>query len=453
MNKIETSIIFFHIPKTGGITLNSIIERQYDPSVIYSVYGPQVIKYADEFKSLPLEQRMKYKVLKGHMWLKLKLHEYMPQPWTYISVLRDPIDRTISFYYYILRTPSHYLYEKVVSQKMSLQEFASSEFPETSNVQTGLLLDDSFKPGQDRLEIAKNNILKYFLLVGVLDKFDDFLLLAQKMFGWKDITYTKQNVTENRPSKKDLSRGTLDVLKKYNQLDIQLYKFAKKRMIDLIAQQKPSFKQESYIFRKAKKYTEICEKDRAARFEVIQNQGRQIKKYKNDLLKFEELSKQACEKIYKAGEDLHFLSTAFRTQKIVFGTDDASLFMRSGWSYNETLPSEGLTVNWAIGSSASLFLTLPKDKPMQMTAHVRSHEFPDPQIITIRVDGKKVGLWKLSNKWEWEQPTILINPDNNRRDISIIEFQFSQTQSSQEDPRLLAVLFESLTLKGDALSS
>jgi ADP-heptose:LPS heptosyltransferase len=193
------------------------------------------------------------------------------------------------------------------------------------------------------------------------------------------------------------------------------------------------------------------EKDRAKRLEVIQNQGSQITKLQNtlseqqnNLLEYKEISKQACEELYKTDGNLQFLSKFFTTQKIDFGTDDASFFLRSGWGHNETLADERYTVNWALGKFASLFLALPKEKPVQMTVNIKAFTFPSAQVITIKIDGKEIGKWTLSNKWQWEQHSITITPDNERKDVSIIEFAFSQNITI--DNRDLAVLFESLTI-------
>ena len=199
------------------------------------------------------------------------------------------------------------------------------------------------------------------------------------------------------------------------------------------------------------------EQDRASRLEVIQKQGKQIadlqktislhqntlSEQHNKLLEYKEILKKACEEIYRTGGELQFLSTIFRTEKIVFGKEEASLFLHSGWGQDETFSDDGSTVNWAIGSSASLFLALPKDE-VRLTVNVRSFELPKPQTITVRIDGKEMGKWTLSNKWQWEKHSVLLQPDNERKDVSIIEFAFSQKTTI--DNRDLAVLFESLRI-------
>lgn len=87
----EHSLIFLHIAKASGSTLHRIIERQYPAEVIYSIDGLNVAESTNKFKNLSREQRQKIKVLKGHM--SFGLHEYLPRPSTYITMLREPVER------------------------------------------------------------------------------------------------------------------------------------------------------------------------------------------------------------------------------------------------------------------------------------------------------------------------------------------------------------------------
>lgn len=189
-----------------------------------------------------------------------------------------------------------------------------------------------------------------------------------------------------------------------------------------------------------------CEKDRAARLEVIHEQEDKFNYVNNKLHDFEVLLKQSCDEIYKIGGDLSHLSKLFEIQKIDFGTEEVFLFLCSGWSHNETIPDEGYTFNWAIGDSASLFLSLPKDKSVQLSSHLKSLTFPEPQIVTVKLDGKEIGKWQLSNIWQWEKHSITLEPDEYRPAVSIIEFFFSQKRKPERDDRQLAVLFESISL-------
>ena len=120
--------------------------------------------------------------------------------------------------------------------------------------------------------------------------------------------------------------------------------------------------------------------------------------------------------------------------------------MRFGWSENE-INDKGVTFNWAVGNSASLHLSLPKVKAVVLTANIESLPFGNPQLVTIKVDDKEVGTWELTPPWKLEEHSVVIPQNENRPDVSIVEFIFSQYRKPKGDSRTLAVAFESITLK------
>ncbi len=227
-------LIFLHIWKAGGSTLNDIIERQYAGESIFTTNGARYEESMAEFQNLPSTERAAFRVLKGHMYFGM--HEYFFRPCRYITMLRDPVSRVISDYYYIWETPHHNFYDFVVNQeKMSLQSFVSREdSPLYDNVQTRLLSGIAWqvKFGEakpDMLALAKENIDKHFAVVGLTERFDETLILCQLAFNWKMPFYTKRNVTQKKADSSNMDAETLEVIRQYNALDIELYEYAQKR--------------------------------------------------------------------------------------------------------------------------------------------------------------------------------------------------------------------------------
>lgn len=248
--KTNFSLIFFHIPKAGGTSLDEILECQFEPSQVYTMDRIKVEEAANEFKKLPIEEREKYRLLKGHMWFGLKLHEYMPQPCKYITMLREPIARVISHYYYAKRTANHYLYEKIAAEKITLKDYVTRQLTlEVNNGQTRVLADLNYpvpygEAPQELLESAKKNLHDYFAMVGLMERFDESLLIMKRLFGWEDVFYERKNVSKERSTINELPADVLDVIVAHNQLDIQLYQYVQTLLEEMIAQQGESFIQE-----------------------------------------------------------------------------------------------------------------------------------------------------------------------------------------------------------------
>lgn len=236
----QKSLIFLHIPKAAGSTLHRIIARQYASDSICSIDGLRVHESIAEFKQLPEAKRSEIKVLKGHM--RFGLHEYLPQPSTYITILRDPVERIISHYYYVRRSPEHYLYEQVTSRNMSLKDYICSGITkELNNSQTRLLCTktalETYEQGSTKiLESAKKNLQEEFAVVGLAERFDETLILLKQNFKWNLPFYIKANTTKDRPLKNDISQETLKMIEKYNELDVELFEFVSKKFQEVINQ-------------------------------------------------------------------------------------------------------------------------------------------------------------------------------------------------------------------------
>lgn len=258
MKKIETSanpqqaLIFIHIPKSGGMTLQRILEKQYTSDTIFTINSKTFHESIKQFKHLPEPQRRSIRLLKGHMFFGL--HEFLPMPCRYITILRNPIERIISHYYYVIQNPTHYLYQDVISQNMNLGDYVRSGLsPELDNCQTRLLsgVQEPIEVGQcsfELLETAKTNLKSHFAVVGILERFDETLILLKRIFRWRIPFYIQRNKTQKPPSYKTISPEIVEMIVKKNQLDIELYQYGEKLFEELILQQDQSFKMEVLVF-------------------------------------------------------------------------------------------------------------------------------------------------------------------------------------------------------------
>lgn len=261
----EKCLIFLHIPKAAGTTLYNIIERQFPPETIHDIYGNGLAGLRadyENFKSLPDEEREKIRLLRGH--IAYGIHRHFRRPTTYITMLRHPVERIISHYYYVLRMPEHYLYQEVTSNKMSLADYVTSGITsELLNGQTRLLSGfqetgevEVTEPSvaTDVLDAARKNIREHFIGVGLAERFDESIILLKRLLGWSNVYYSRDNVTKGRPVKREIPAETIRLVENYNDADMELYEFANQVLEEKLREQGPSLKSELETFQKRNKF-------------------------------------------------------------------------------------------------------------------------------------------------------------------------------------------------------
>ncbi|MGA5688520.1 sulfotransferase family 2 domain-containing protein [Cytobacillus pseudoceanisediminis] len=216
-------LIFMHIPKTGGMTLKRIIKRQYPENKILKDITDGRIS---EFKKTVSEKEIQF--VFGH--LSFGLHMHTSQPCTYVTMIREPIDRVISMYYYVLGKKDHPLHGIV--KDLLFEEFI--DHPDlkihTSNMQTKRALGKNSLSPSD-LEQAMQNLKEHFSVIGITEMFDESVELMKQKFNWNDISYVKKNQTKKRLSKEEIEPNIINKVRANNELDIQLYNWAKNRLV------------------------------------------------------------------------------------------------------------------------------------------------------------------------------------------------------------------------------
>ena len=244
--------IFVHMPKAGGSTLQEIIQRQYALTETLNIVGESVAsvqRSVDQLRLKPEQERGRIACVKGHV--PFGIHQWLPRTPRYITMLRDPVQRLVSDYFFTLNTPRHINFEQMQHDRLSLEEFVALRHEQglcdiycrlLGDVSSWDRLADSppaLPPGA--LDTAKSNMERYFAVVGVTERFDESLLLMQKELGWRDVYYERANVTPDKPAQVDLTEKALEVICQHNGQDIILYEYAMRRMDALIAEQGEKF--------------------------------------------------------------------------------------------------------------------------------------------------------------------------------------------------------------------
>ena len=218
------ALIFLHIPKTAGTTLNRIIEWQYSPLSIFTLDPYRFRATAERFKTLSEERRRRFRVVRGHLYYGL--HEFLPQGATYITMLREPVARFLSSYYFIQRRPLHPLHRKMKRERLGVEDYLRL-IPHRHNLQCRLIagVQDNRSADERLLDMAKENLTKSFSVVGICERFEESLMLIAKTFGWDVPFYENRKVSKNRSP---VDPTAIEMIREHNRLDLELYEFGQK---------------------------------------------------------------------------------------------------------------------------------------------------------------------------------------------------------------------------------
>jgi hypothetical protein len=256
-------VIFLHMPKTGGKSLSATLRYKYPSRTLFLESTSEPL---EKIAELPWEERRRARAVAGH--LHYGVHRYIPQECEYITILREPVARVLSTYYFIAGNPKHWCHGHLARTGMGLEEFVrTAPDPGVDNEQTRFLsgrgagellargMDGRLtakplaKLGPDDLETAKGN-LDRFRVVGLTEHFDESFILIRRALGWKLPMYTTRNVSTLRPSQSEPPNPeTIDLIRERNRLDLELYDHARGLFAAAVERAGVSFRSEVAAFK------------------------------------------------------------------------------------------------------------------------------------------------------------------------------------------------------------
>ncbi|MEF2232432.1 MAG: sulfotransferase [Pseudodesulfovibrio sp.] len=240
---------FLHIPKTAGTTLNAILDDNLPKDRVLDLYTESQHRALAELR---YDDLALYRLVRGHVFIA-DFAEILdgPVPFRVFTFLRDPVQRVISEFHFLKRWPKSHLYDFLNRNNVSLLEYVTSEErPLRNRGRNNMVNSLSGVRGanlDEGLELAWRHLKDRFVFFGILERFDESLLLLKRLMGLGSAFYEKQNV---RATSLDapVTRAEFEVICDCNRYDLLLYERAVEEFSRRVALLGPEFQADVRMF-------------------------------------------------------------------------------------------------------------------------------------------------------------------------------------------------------------
>ena len=227
-------LVQIHIPKTAGTALRRLINRRYPDRFRIAPNTFTHAHVAEQRLRAMLAEEPRPLATAGHIVFGLR--DVLPPNARYVTVLREPVERTLSHYGYLVaprdpETRPHGLLSRDTPYRpdLTLEECLGDPRYLPDNLQTRMIVCrrspfEALPP--DALERAKEHLRSGFAFVGVTERFDEFAALLTTTFGWQPRLPKRLRVGGLRPERTSLPRAAARAVEEHNALDLELYALA-----------------------------------------------------------------------------------------------------------------------------------------------------------------------------------------------------------------------------------
>lgn len=225
--RYSRKLLYVHVPKCAGISVKKFLQQHYSRWRTFSVYQHGT-EQCDRFRRLPASRRHAFDLIVGHN--AHNLVDYCSPSTVLATIIRNPVDRIVSHYFYVREQPKHYLHKIVMRDRMTLRDYVNMQVSEElRNYMTCSFAcatqEEAARDPDGTLERAWAILRDRYQVVGVVERLESAIEALRAATGmsmpWVN---TRYNTTRARRSLDELTEVDRQAIIENNTLDLQLYR-------------------------------------------------------------------------------------------------------------------------------------------------------------------------------------------------------------------------------------
>jgi len=261
-------LFLLHIPKTAGTTLGSLLSFHYgdryqrvDMSGVHvavTAEGLAASRHGADGTSEPFDRfelSPGVEAASGHV--PVGLLDLVPPAERHVTILRDPVERTLSQYYHLVGRRAAWRHEwlPAPTPDLRLTDAIGERSYIPDNLQTRMLcgLASVEEPlPADAVERATSALRDRFTYVGTTERFDELVALLNLDLGWPAVVGDRARVNATRPRGHEVPVEEIRLAEEANALDRRVYAEASRLQDDAVARAGPDLATELDVLRRAR---------------------------------------------------------------------------------------------------------------------------------------------------------------------------------------------------------
>src|ERR1700733_11163050 len=254
-------LIHLHIAKTGGTTLSSMVKHAFRGDEVFETIARDGQTYGGCQHLLRDCDLGRLRYFTGHV--PMGVHRMFARRAKYIAIVRHPVERLLSYFYYRIQGGDPYLKDgkpitfeayvqsggDVIFNNYQVRVVSGSPDLDAPAGARGALVAGT--PVEARhLEMAKRSVEENFLSIAPLEQLTELAMLLRRVYGWpmRRLQTEYKNPTKERPRAPEIAPRLLRIIEDNNVHDIELYEWARKRFAEQRKLYEPELSRDLQVF-------------------------------------------------------------------------------------------------------------------------------------------------------------------------------------------------------------